>query len=429
MSFKSKQRAKHSHLFGDDPLSASSPVTDDPLFGSTTTSPSRLSSRSPTPTDPLRKPGKSNGSIFGDIDVSKLGGGSLLSSTKRSTFRSDSPLDEDALFGGSGHRRQQQKQQQQRQTVRSSSPISTSSSLSDNASNRSAESTDNYQPGSLPSSSPKPAPSVPRQSSPATLPERPAVVPSVARIRPVEAKETPPPVPERPMSRKLQPPPPPPPRLTLPEDQPKHQQQRQQQPPPIPERTQPPVNGKVPQKQEQKQQQLSLFGRFMVNKKKQQQQEQQLQVQDEKQESKTHQRDGPYYDDPELLASVVNDALRFESPSMIPSVSTPQTESNPWSAVDPMKTTSSPLIKTHQDIEPSKRIAFADLIDSWHGKKTATTPPLLQDDDHFFQRIAVEQQDIGFAGIQAEQQIKSMNSNHRSNHHLWDIEETDNPWR
>ncbi|KAI8092593.1 uncharacterized protein BX664DRAFT_384139 [Halteromyces radiatus] len=88
MSFKSKQRAKHGHLFGDDPLNATATTTSlkspDPV--------SSRKSQSKSPLDPLSRsssPGSSStsstGSIFGGIDVSKFG-------NKRNNLRSSTSL-------------------------------------------------------------------------------------------------------------------------------------------------------------------------------------------------------------------------------------------------------------------------------------------------------------------------------------------------
>lgn len=140
MSFKSKQRAKHGHLFGDDPLNAalvtasdgplftptkmskssrtSSPASTDPLSRNSRPS-SPLDTSSSTPISPRRTTAtttsKTSGSIFGDIDVSKLGGGgsgnsnglynkrvSTTSLRSSATLRSSKQFDEDEedLFGG-----------------------------------------------------------------------------------------------------------------------------------------------------------------------------------------------------------------------------------------------------------------------------------------------------------------------------------------
>ncbi|KAI8635789.1 hypothetical protein BD408DRAFT_438601, partial [Parasitella parasitica] len=128
MSFKSKQRVKHGHLFGDDPLSA---TLDDPLFSPIMKSkPQSQSSRtnSPIPDDPLSRPTDTSSStplsprrggaiatnatkspsssIFGNIDVSKLGTPTGRKHTIHSPALRDTKYDledEDDLFGG-GHR-------------------------------------------------------------------------------------------------------------------------------------------------------------------------------------------------------------------------------------------------------------------------------------------------------------------------------------
>ncbi|KAG1060433.1 hypothetical protein G6F42_027979 [Rhizopus arrhizus] len=127
MSFKSKQRAKHGHLFGDDPLNATLvSASDDPLFSPTMTNKAQSqSSRTNSPSianDPLSRPtdtssstplsparrsattkSSPSSSIFGDIDVSNLG----TTNGKKHTVRSPALRskqydveDEEDLFGG-----------------------------------------------------------------------------------------------------------------------------------------------------------------------------------------------------------------------------------------------------------------------------------------------------------------------------------------
>ncbi|CDS12753.1 hypothetical protein LRAMOSA04937 [Lichtheimia ramosa] len=416
MAFKSRQRAKHSHLFGDDPLNASSPASDDPLFGS--------SAPSPKSSDPLRS--KENGSIFGNIDVSKLGSGSLYN--KRSALR-NSQEDEDALFGAS---RRSPRKHQQATTTTTSSSSSARSSLSDNASSKSEV-----------NATTRTSPSSPMKPPPPPVPERPAS--AAATIRPQQAlpekKPPPPPVPQRPLNNKKAAPPPVPERPSTTATSPSVT------PDQIPS---PASSSSLNPQQNNNTTSSSLFSRFLNNNKKSKSQSASYPDDNNKQDNEEQQQQhDPYYDDPELLASVANDALRFDTtpPTMNPSISTPQSESNPWSIlVDPIRTTSSPLIKSPQqrqhvmDIEPAKRTAFADLIDSWHNDKRPpiqVTPPA--DDEQFFTRVAAEQRDIGFAGIDGKlEEEQDLDQHHHQQHHhhhlsssnhLWDIEETDNPWR
>lgn len=175
------------------------------------------------------------------------------------------------------------------------------------------------------------------------------------------------------------------------------------------------------------------------------------------------------YDDPEILASVTNDALRLDDrPPMTPSISTPagmyashhqqQRPSvndimfseplNPWSSlgpsIDPLFTrtasTSSPLLKNNEqkvklsEIDPCKRSAFADLIESWNGNKhqqrSVRRDRPDDDDETFFSKVAEEQRDIGFAGLDGNDQVPT-NSTHRFERDTrnWNIVDNDNPWR
>lgn len=119
------------------------------------------------------------------------------------------------------------------------------------------------------------------------------------------------------------------------------------------------------------------------------------------------------------------DALTIDTPpnkKLIPSVSTPTatTVDDPWSNLrqpillnGPIEPSiSSPLAVKEQDIEPQKRAAFADLIASWNTgggqqqmQQSTTTS---EDPDQFFSHVAEEKRDIGFSGIH-EDEIEERN--------------------
>lgn len=121
---------------------------------------------------------------------------------------------------------------------------------------------------------------------------------------------------------------------------------------------------------------------------------------------------------------------------------------NPWSSlgpsIDPLFTrtasTSSPLLKNNEqkvklsEIDPSKRSAFADLIESWNGSKhqqrSVRRDRPDDDDETFFSKVAEEQRDIGFAGLDGNDQVTT-NSTHRFERDTrnWNIVDNDNPWR
>ncbi|KAI8142894.1 hypothetical protein BJV82DRAFT_110680 [Fennellomyces sp. T-0311] len=493
MSFKSRQRAsaKHSHLFGDDPLSAAAAATsnDDPLFGSTSSS-NRSFSSSPGPAskatvvDPLLSLSRSrpnspfdssngsapgsprhqakrttatttnNGSIFGDIDVSKLGGNSVFSSKRATLKTSPTPSlhaaedDEDVLFGGGGRQRRQQQQQQQK--VRQSpppppphtSPPASSTTLSNptSSSARSSVSDDRRLP-----SPPLPERRPVKQTSPPTDSEaslsssdRPQSSLFSRFIKKKAATPEPPPPPprhaEEPSRKRV--PPPVPPRQSTPSASP---------PPPPPRREKPhQYSPKVEPEEEEEEEDVVP----------------QVVIEDEatrafaadiKFNTPTAAYAKAHYDDPELLVSLTNDLHFDNGPSMIPSASTPtghqrsataSTASednfgNPWSLspIDPLfsrtASTSSPLLKSNRlkvvpsEIEPAKRSAFADLIESWNGVKRKNGSKETQD-DQFFDHVAAEQRDIGFAGIGADDEVRTTNGHREVD---WDIQDSDNPWR
>lgn len=108
------------------------------------------------------------------------------------------------------------------------------------------------------------------------------------------------------------------------------------------------------------------------------------------------------------------DALKIDIPpahhiskKLVPSISTPTNNvDDPWSNPLLMQPTvepsiSSPLAVKVQDIEPQKRTAFADLINSWNTGKSNTKEyhTNSQDPKEFFDHVAEERRDIGFAGI------------------------------
>ncbi|KAG1303885.1 hypothetical protein G6F64_009678 [Rhizopus arrhizus] len=110
---------------------------------------------------------------------------------------------------------------------------------------------------------------------------------------------------------------------------------------------------------------------------------------------------------PELLADNM-DSFKLRTP-LLPSVSTPThsvatntVDVDPWAISLQMEpSTSSPVnnILT-QDIEPQKRRVFADLITSWTtGQSNIFETRPVEDPEQFFQHVAEEQRDVGFAGI------------------------------
>jgi hypothetical protein len=115
------------------------------------------------------------------------------------------------------------------------------------------------------------------------------------------------------------------------------------------------------------------------------------------------------------------------------SISTPTRVDDPWSEILAVNqnftiepSMSSPLAVKVQDIEPEKRTVFADLIQSWNtGNSTSQEFTVREDDpDTFYDHIAEERRDVGFAGIGDKTRD---NNNNTSSMVDWDVEE-DNPW-
>ncbi|ORZ00725.1 hypothetical protein BCR43DRAFT_485701 [Syncephalastrum racemosum] len=491
MSFKSKQRAKHSHLFGEDPLNAS--AADDPLFGSsgrsssplsrstssttsnaplsvvgdplsssTPSAPSRtspISSNSSSPRQPAKRLPQTNGkvnnnsnnnsSIFGDIDVSKLG--------RRSPRPSDSPASPSPPPPPPRTIKQQQQQQQPPPPPPRTSSVPPPEE---------AKPADAARPPSPPQSArqsreePQPDLNQPQQQ-----PQRQSLFSrfikssssSSSSISSTKSDDTP--------TKPSQKPPPPP---VPPRQQQRQQQQQQQSPrqPPLSPQARPPVPDRRP----------AVPPRKAVQNEEHESDEEDNQllvptvvIEDEATRAFAADADTfntkvkptrlTYDDDPELLASLTQD-LRFDDrPAPALSVSTPthaafdddDVVADPWSVPPaaffnnmsriPVGSTSSPLLKSNangnsrkvsvNDIDPSKRSAFSDLIDSWNGQPKHPAEATIDHDQRqqqFLKRVAAEQRDVGFAGIRENAEEEAEEEEEKRPMPTWDIEDT-NPWR
>lgn len=137
------------------------------------------------------------------------------------------------------------------------------------------------------------------------------------------------------------------------------------------------------------------------------------------------------------------DALKIDIPTsthttatkkLVPSISTPTNNvDDPWSNPLLMQPTvepsvSSPLVVKVQDIEPQKRTAFADLINSWNtGKSNNKEYTNNQDPKEFFDHVAEERRDIGFAGIREHDDDEEEEEEHYHRQQL-DYQDEINPW-
>lgn len=89
-----------------------------------------------------------------------------------------------------------------------------------------------------------------------------------------------------------------------------------------------------------------------------------------------------------------------------------------------------------ESIPENKRNAFSDLISNWNSGSVGqmefmTDPAYMQDDSEFYQRVASQQSDVGFKGIDDRTEPRSSYSD--SYHHtlpdrLGDMSLNDNPW-
>ncbi|KAI9285146.1 hypothetical protein BC943DRAFT_337652 [Umbelopsis sp. AD052] len=91
-----------------------------------------------------------------------------------------------------------------------------------------------------------------------------------------------------------------------------------------------------------------------------------------------------------------------------------------------------------ESIPESKRNAFSDLISNWNSGSVGqmeymTDPAYMQDDSEFYQRVASQQSDVGFKGIEDRTDPAPRSSYSDSYHHtlpdrLGDMNLNDNPW-
>ncbi|ORE07411.1 hypothetical protein BCV72DRAFT_304610 [Rhizopus microsporus var. microsporus] len=436
MSFKAKQRAKHGHLFGDGkyPLNAALvSSTDDPLFAPTKSSQSTRTS-SPVKVDPLSRNDIDSSSstplfsrrtkadsIFGDIDVSKLGRRSPNS------LRSNKPLEEDEdLFGGmrrapkkppsiESNGNSMRKQQPVKITttttkplVQPSSPVKVSTnppspaktptpptpptpikpSVEDTKSSSFFASASRFFKSS---SSTKPSASTSTSSSVSSDIQNQPVSPSVTLPSPSSVDKTVASV----------------------------QQQQQQQ-------TEPPqlqvVNRQVEEEEEEEENDTNDATPVIED-------EATRAFADETISFSTHAINYTTSLTPDLLIDGI-DSLKVRTP-LSPSVSSPThttttaggVELDPWAlSISLEPSVSSPITRVPvQEIEPQKRRVFADLITSWntgqiHREREEVDP------DQFFHHIAEEQRDVGFAGISNDSPIKTV----PTSVNIW--EEVENPW-
>ncbi|CEI98770.1 hypothetical protein RMCBS344292_12870 [Rhizopus microsporus] len=438
MSFKAKQRAKHGHLFGDDPLNAALvSSTDDPLFAPTKSSQSTRTS-SPVKVDPLSRSDIDSSSstplfsrrtkadsIFGDIDVSKLGRRSPNS------LRSNKPLEEDEdLFGGA--RRAPKKApsiESNGDSMRKQQPVKVTTTT-----------TTTTKPPVHPSSPVKVSANPPLPAKTPTPPTPPtSIKPSVedtksssffasasrffkssSSAKPSASTSTSSSVSSDIQNQPVSP------SVTLPS------------PPSVdktvvsvqqPQQTEPPqlqvVNRQEEEEEEEEENDTNDATPVIED-------EATRAFADETISFSTHAINYTTSLTPDLLIDGI-DSLKVRTP-LSPSVSSPThtttttttasgVELDPWAlSISLEPSVSSPITRVPvQEIEPQKRRVFADLITSWNTGQTHREREEV-DPDQFFHHIAEEQRDVGFAGISNDSPIKTI----PTSVNIW--EEVENPW-
>ncbi|KAI7869378.1 hypothetical protein BDF14DRAFT_1741906 [Spinellus fusiger] len=439
MSFKSKQRAKHSLLFGDDPLSAAVMETDeslfktsprsantsqwpspsatpsrglDPLLPTATSSPSSTHSSPQTSLHTMDSHGKTNhqhttGLLGERSGLRKAGEGT--SSPKRTLFLSSSTSprssvmseNEEDLFGGASPRKPKE---------------------------LSGASLFHHSIPTLGTGQPVSSPVMNRQPSPVSIPTTPAAAMSVSpQVSPLPESV---PVAKEPRAR---------PSSSLFASASRLIRMRSSsipspKPEPKPEpRIEPRIEPTVESNEQEQEKHTSnviedeatrAFADTFIKVK------------------PVHTFDYP--SSPEFT-------LRIDAkPSLIPSSSTPASTLgldpsetlNPWydmnaAMIDPPSaSTSSPSISTRirshrppvptPPMEPVRQAAFADLIASWHhGQHPPSLPS--ENSEQFLERVAIEQRDIGFAGICGPVAEETEDRMEEDQSQGWAIE-TDNPW-
>ncbi|GAA5814060.1 hypothetical protein MFLAVUS_007550 [Mucor flavus] len=457
MSFKSKQRAKHGHLFGDDPLNATLvSASDDPLFSpsktsqsSRTNTPDPLSrTSSPSSSSPLdvsistpirraAKPTANNNSIFGDIDVSKLASNGVYNTTgnrtnttlRNTTLRSNRPFeqDEEDLFGGSGRFRAKVQSKATHVISKIIEPRAEPTRVTEQAepviphpappvvisTPSSPPVTDTTTTGGGEEKSSSFFASASRffkSSSHGNSPKNSSAASSVSNVSIKSDTPVTPPVRQ----------PTPPARQPPPQQQ---KQSRKMATPPPPPRTMPIEK----EKEEEEEEEEDLSSHHVI----------------EDEATRAFADDvisfqANYTPDYTSLSNELSgmDSLRIDNKRLLPSASTPTTVradvDDPWfdnsrlalmGTIEP--SVSSPLHKVSvQDIEPQKRSAFADLINSWNTGQTKFESVQEEDHEQFFSHVAAEQRDIGFGGISNGEEEDTMKT---SASVLWDNDE-ENPW-
>ncbi|KAI9475859.1 MAG: hypothetical protein EXX96DRAFT_280435 [Benjaminiella poitrasii] len=142
-----------------------------------------------------------------------------------------------------------------------------------------------------------------------------------------------------------------------------------------------------------------------------------------------------------LTSSLVEEDPWSETP-IINSNLLPKQPSNPDSFLTEAHSTTAPIITTEhsvstplivkaQDIEPQKRRAFADLIASWNTGQSSKSDEDSGSNAQFLEHVAEERRDIGFAGIEGNEQNSDsdmFNRQHTIIPPIVDWAEEENPW-
>jgi hypothetical protein len=139
-------------------------------------------------------------------------------------------------------------------------------------------------------------------------------------------------------------------------------------------------------------------------------------------------------DDP-WQSSIIPIKTTIHPPSIVKP--NPDFDLSAFQPMDEARRTSENLKISSSSIPENKRNAFSDLISNWNSGSVGqmefiTDPAYQQDDTEFYRRVASQQSDVGFKGIEDQADTNSSGYSH-SYHHtlpdsLGDLSLSENPW-
>ncbi|GAB5593633.1 hypothetical protein Unana1_08533 [Umbelopsis nana] len=140
-------------------------------------------------------------------------------------------------------------------------------------------------------------------------------------------------------------------------------------------------------------------------------------------------------DDP-WQSSIIPTTTTLHTPSM--TKPNPDFDLSAFQPLDIGHPTGNNLKVNSSSIPENKRNAFSDLISSWNSGSVGemefrTDPAYLQDDNEFYERVASQQSDVGFKGIEGDRTEASRSGysdryQHSLPDRLGDLSLSENPW-